>query len=880
MASSPSPGDVVVFEDRAQPGTRRLESVLAGPLGDGTYDLSVQRSVRPDCIRAIASGEAVEYYSTSLNGWIPAQVLRTGPGPGTLDLDCKDGVDLTRVRLPSTAPASGLAGGRPTQVPGQAPVPVQATPQRQGVAAGGLGPLCLQAQDHCFYLSMTHGWIPARVQGFHQDTGLYDLDVKPGVRKESVYPVRGGDIVEYFSTSANQWIRARVLQKRSTPGYFDLDCKDNVDLTRMRPPADAPSGVTPSLPSTAASSAASPGGARSPNSQGSANPELEAALELLRSATQKKDPQAVREALSAASRAGVPKEEMEPAERSLARLWAQKCRTDLQQAVQSENVSALQAALRHATEAGLPREDLEPAERAVEELEARQVKMRAAQRQLEEAMAGHDRKALQEALRVAGEAGLPEAELEAGRRLLLPVLAAEARAELRSAVRRQSPRGLREALQLADEAGLPKVELEPLRETLATLESQASQVRRARTQLEWAMQGKDAQVLQEALQAAANVGLPLLDLNQARQALDKLKWQESARKQLRQAMAVGGLAELQTAVRGATQAGVPHEELVAAEACIRSLEGDARQKRLTEQLERAVQTNDAAVLRQVLQVVTASGLSGAEVDRARAALQAWEHRAEALVELRCASMGRDPAALRAAIRAAAEAGVQDHELEDANQALQELEATHANSLHSFGRGSLASSASSPTSSGGGPGAPTQPQFHHGSQGGASVLGSQVPSPAAPTQPQMHHFPMPGAVASGPAPTQPQLQHPAAAASGPAPAQPQLQHRAAASSGPAPAPTQPQLPHRGTGSPGPAPTQPQLQHRAAAASGPAPTRPQLPVPGMGGRTSDISSYGASPPATQPNLQLEAALNELPPTDPQMHVVHGAAPDGRM
>ncbi|CAJ1330391.1 unnamed protein product [Effrenium voratum] len=201
-------------------GAPKLAAVVAGPWEDGSYDLDCQQRVRPDAIMPFPEGEMVEYNSASMNAWIPARLLRQGQRIATFDLDCKDGVEISKIRLPPPHAGKG----------GSAPGPPATT-------------LPIQAGDFCFYKSSAHGWIPAKVLSSRGD--LYDLDVKPGANAENMFRLLDGVVVEYHSQSSNSWIPAKLLNKASEPGTFDLDCKMSVPVTKIRPPADAVGGSGP-----------------------------------------------------------------------------------------------------------------------------------------------------------------------------------------------------------------------------------------------------------------------------------------------------------------------------------------------------------------------------------------------------------------------------------------------------------------------------------------------------------------------------------------------------------------------------------------------------------------------------------------------------------
>ena len=210
-------GAVVIY---TKAGRSALATVASGPGADGACDLDTGERVRPETIAVLQPDQVVEYHSASMNKWIPARVLRTGRAPGTFDLDCKEAVDKSRVRLPdsfvSALPGSaagfGAAGG-----------------------AKGAGPLGLADGQLCFYKSGTHGWLAAQVVRFRPEDGTYDLDIKQQANPSSVRSIAAGALVEYHSTSQDTWILARVLRARAEPGTWDLDCKEMVHMSRLRP---------------------------------------------------------------------------------------------------------------------------------------------------------------------------------------------------------------------------------------------------------------------------------------------------------------------------------------------------------------------------------------------------------------------------------------------------------------------------------------------------------------------------------------------------------------------------------------------------------------------------------------------------------------------
>lgn len=344
-------------------------------------------------MQAYEPGAVVEYYSASVQNWIPARVLRRGAVPGTYDLDCKEGVDTSRIRG-GGAVASSAATLPPTAVPPR-------------TAPGG-GPLPVQAGDPCFYKSSSLGWISAQILKFRPEDKTYDLDVKQQVPPSSIFCIEDGCQVEYHSTSTDKWIPARVLRRSKDSNSWDLDCKEAVHISRIRPPQDysppaSPSGggggycASPAAmppPSSAmqggrqiapgslgAAPVAGKGGGRggkgytpgglaplpeSGNLAGDVNLgplQRQQKLEQLSAAVNAQDAQAIKgrlESVSALHLVGAP--QLDEAAHNLWALEARPAaRADLQQAMAKGNRDFLEAALEAATAVGLPPAELDAA---------------------------------------------------------------------------------------------------------------------------------------------------------------------------------------------------------------------------------------------------------------------------------------------------------------------------------------------------------------------------------------------------------------------------------------------------------------------------------------------------------------------------------------
>lgn len=312
----------------------------------------------------------MEYFSASLARWIPARVVRPGRGPGTLDLDCKESVDLQKIRL--------VDGGATVAAPA---VPVTLAPAAAAsvVPAGGVGagPLGLRPGDTCFYYSTSaRDWILAKALRFRPEDSLYDLDVKQSVRPESIFALRENEVVEYHSASTQQWILARVLRRGQAPDTFDLDCKVAVPLARVRPPSShlpgAPVRVLEPGAQPKAKAAVAPARRNGADSIGQLlpAPSMLGKLDQLRRAVRAGDPTMLRQRLESNSALRLVGDELDKAGHAL---WVLETRgpaqEDLRRAMAGRDPVALEAALEAATVVGLPDDELEAAARALDALE-------------------------------------------------------------------------------------------------------------------------------------------------------------------------------------------------------------------------------------------------------------------------------------------------------------------------------------------------------------------------------------------------------------------------------------------------------------------------------------------------------------------------------
>jgi len=328
---------------------RQLGAPLRGGRGGGVCRDLAAMSYQP--------GTQVEYFSTSMGQWIPAKVVRNGQAPGTFDLDCKDAVDTSRIRLAGGASAPSKGSGRGTLN----------------------GPLMMREGDSCFYKSSTHGWITAQVVKFRPEDGSYDLDVKQQVPQQSIFAISPGQGVEYHSASSNSWIPASVVRKGAAADTFDLDCKDGVPIARIRPPKDyVPSRGGGGSDMTCLgmgrrSGGYGGGGLSAISEQGgyhSSESQRLAKLDQLNQAMQAENPEELRKRLESTSALGLVGEEA--LDMAGHKLWQMQARpeaqADLRKATAGGSRAALEIALEAAAAAGVPDGELEAARQALKRL--------------------------------------------------------------------------------------------------------------------------------------------------------------------------------------------------------------------------------------------------------------------------------------------------------------------------------------------------------------------------------------------------------------------------------------------------------------------------------------------------------------------------------
>lgn len=201
-------------------------------------------------------GTRVEYESASLGMWIAGEVLAFHHETGLYDLDCKQQAQPHRIRLPGLCSLEEIplplqelpdpAAGHQTedisritmalQPPGPHLLPNNIAEAEAEVSADSADGTSLKEVQLMYpmgtaveYESATVGWMKAKVVGFNQATGLYDLDCKQMVapsriRYRAFFAV--GATVEYYSASFGTWFPAQVIGFHAESGLYDLDCKE------------------------------------------------------------------------------------------------------------------------------------------------------------------------------------------------------------------------------------------------------------------------------------------------------------------------------------------------------------------------------------------------------------------------------------------------------------------------------------------------------------------------------------------------------------------------------------------------------------------------------------------------------------------------------
>eukprot|EP00927_Polykrikos_kofoidii_P024856 TRINITY_DN22487_c0_g1_i1.p1 TRINITY_DN22487_c0_g1~~TRINITY_DN22487_c0_g1_i1.p1 ORF type:complete len:502 (-),score=59.26 TRINITY_DN22487_c0_g1_i1:83-1588(-) len=142
----------------------------------GTYQLDVHPAAAPHKIRLVppkryAIGAAVEYYSTSRGGWVPAMVKGIDESTGAYNLDIQSIALPDKVRAAKVQPAAANGSGGYSCSGG-------ASASREGVAVDASRRFSEGTLVE-YYSTSQNNWVPTVVRGYNAQTGFYITDIQP-----------------------------------------------------------------------------------------------------------------------------------------------------------------------------------------------------------------------------------------------------------------------------------------------------------------------------------------------------------------------------------------------------------------------------------------------------------------------------------------------------------------------------------------------------------------------------------------------------------------------------------------------------------------------------------------------------------------------------
>mmetsp|Transcript_40448 Transcript_40448/g.93926 ORF Transcript_40448/g.93926 Transcript_40448/m.93926 type:complete len:840 (+) Transcript_40448:53-2572(+) len=214
--------------------------------------------------------------------------------------------------------------------------------------------------------------------------------------------------------------------------------------------------------------------------------------------------------------------------------------------------------------------------------------------------------------------------------------------------------------------------LEIAQKTVSMIEAEETMVK-TRTEvaeeLARAVQGEDQRRLVAALTAADAAGFTSSEVSFARERLRRLRARVGAGQELREAAHSADMYRLRAAITAAKRAEVSESELAGAREALRCLELQADIRR---SIEAAVTAKDVELLRRCIEDAKQAGLNRQEVARAQKELQKLGQSSVGR-ELAEALRTGDAIRLRAAARAATDAGMTGAEVDSAWHRLRELE---------------------------------------------------------------------------------------------------------------------------------------------------------------------------------------------------------------
>jgi len=216
---------------------------------------------------------------------------------------------------------------------------------------------------------------------------------------------------------------------------------------------------------------------------------------------------------------------------------------------------------------------------------------------------------------------------------------------------------LRAALASANSAGLPSGEMQKGRDALRTLEA----VARVRNTIQTAIAQRNGEILCQALAEAKQLPLTKKELAKAEVELRNLG-QCRQSQDLQEAIASGDAELLRQKAAAAAASGVDGALVAKAWEKLREFEAQAWLRR---QLNEAAARADPLRLQTAVRQAEAGGLVGADLDAARAKLMSLSARLHALQELRLARSSGNPYGVQTAIRECERAGLTKAEMESA-----------------------------------------------------------------------------------------------------------------------------------------------------------------------------------------------------------------------
>jgi len=225
------------------------------------------------------------------------------------------------------------------------------------------------------------------------------------------------------------------------------------------------------------------------------------------------------------------------------------------------------------------------------------------------------------------------------------------------------------------------------RQTMTILEAEETMAKtRAEVaeELSRAVQGEDQRRLLAAITAADAAGFTSTEVSFARERLRRLRARVGAGQELREAAHSADMYRLRAALTAAKRADVSESEIASGREALKCLELQADVRR---SIEAAVTAKDAELLRRCIEDGKKSGLNRQEVAKAQKQLHKLGQSSVGR-ELSEALKTGDAVRLRAAARAATDAGMTGSEVESAWHRLRELES------HSWLRQQLDSAATS------------------------------------------------------------------------------------------------------------------------------------------------------------------------------------------